>query len=93
MNEIEQAITAQWGERCPDHDDDCACCRAWATYDVMQGALRQRMGQAERIAGLKEAGRMADKRAREVTSGVASAALSGLVGEISARIAEIERGE
>ena len=27
------AIVEVWGERCPDYDPDCLCCRAWADYD------------------------------------------------------------
>jgi hypothetical protein len=30
---IAEAITAQWGERCPDADPECFCCLAWAQYD------------------------------------------------------------
>ena len=30
---LAKRITAEWGERCPDHDNDCPVCRAWAWYD------------------------------------------------------------
>jgi len=33
MNYIEQAMTDHWGERCPDHEDGCVVCSAWAQYD------------------------------------------------------------
>jgi len=33
MNYIEQALTEHWGERCPDHEDECVVCAAWAQYD------------------------------------------------------------
>lgn len=28
-----EAITEQWGPRCPDFEPACACCQAWAEYD------------------------------------------------------------
>jgi len=36
---IVEAITEQWGERCPDFDADCACCQVWAEYDAITAAL------------------------------------------------------
>lgn len=27
------AITHVWGERCPDFEPNCPCCRAWAEFD------------------------------------------------------------
>ena len=30
---IADAIREHWGERCPDFDPECWCCRAWAEYD------------------------------------------------------------
>jgi len=36
---IVEAITEQWGERCPDFDADCACCQVWAEYDALAAAL------------------------------------------------------
>lgn len=30
---IEEAITEQFGERCPDFDADCICCQVWSQYD------------------------------------------------------------
>lgn len=26
-------MNEEWGERCPDFDPDCLCCKAWAFYD------------------------------------------------------------
>ena len=34
---IAEAITEHWGERCPDFDADCPCCKAWIRYDVLMG--------------------------------------------------------
>ena len=33
MKKIEEAITNYWGERCPDHEDECPVCQAWHEYD------------------------------------------------------------
>ncbi|WP_430438969.1 hypothetical protein [Shinella sp.] len=41
---IEEAIIAQFGERCPDFDPDCHCCRVWRALDDLR---------AERAAGAK----------------------------------------
>lgn len=32
-----EEITRDWGERCPDFDQDCGCCQMWATYDMVKG--------------------------------------------------------
>ena len=37
---VAEAITAHWGERCPDYEPQCACCAAWAQYDGLKAALR-----------------------------------------------------
>ena len=37
---IAEAITAHWGERCPDYEPTCTCCAAWAQYDALKTALR-----------------------------------------------------
>lgn len=34
---IAEAITEQYGERCPDFDPACYCCQAWAQYDALKG--------------------------------------------------------
>ena len=33
---IAEAITAHWGERCPDYEPRCACCAAWVQYDALK---------------------------------------------------------
>lgn len=36
---IAEAITAHYGERCPDFEPECWCCKAWASYDrLLAGA-------------------------------------------------------
>ncbi|MGC0052692.1 hypothetical protein ACNSPG_06450 [Brucella pituitosa] len=32
---IAAAISEHYGERCPDFDADCFCCKAWAEYDAL----------------------------------------------------------
>ena len=32
MNYIEQALSEHWGEVCPEHEDGCVVCAAWAQY-------------------------------------------------------------
>lgn len=39
MNKIEEPITEWFGERCPDTQQGCACCDAWAEYDVIKGLV------------------------------------------------------
>lgn len=39
MNKITEAITAHWGERCPDNEPGCPCCDAWAEFDALTGQL------------------------------------------------------
>ena len=34
----EEAIKNYWGERCPDHDDDCVVCQAWQEFDTGDAA-------------------------------------------------------
>ena len=36
---IAEAITAHWGERCPDYEPQCACCAAWAQYDTLKACV------------------------------------------------------
>lgn len=33
---IAEAITAHWGERCPEKEPGCPCCDAWSQYDVLK---------------------------------------------------------
>lgn len=42
LNEVEEAITEHWGERCLDYAEHCPCCKAWARYDMMYIAFLQR---------------------------------------------------
>lgn len=39
MNQIEEAITNWWGERCKDFNADCPCCQAWALYDRLNDPI------------------------------------------------------
>ena len=36
MKLIRDAVTEQWGERCPDFDPDCYCCLAWREIDELE---------------------------------------------------------
>jgi hypothetical protein len=40
-NPVHEALLFYWGERCPDHDPDCAVCSAYALYDRMVSAANQ----------------------------------------------------
>lgn len=31
-----EEITAQWGDRCPDYNADCACCQMWKMFDQVE---------------------------------------------------------
>lgn len=33
MEHFRLYLTNQFGERCPDFDEDCSCCKIWAIYD------------------------------------------------------------
>ena len=33
---IAEAITEQFGERCPDFDADCLCCKVWQQYHALK---------------------------------------------------------
>ena len=35
MNPVKKAIKKYWGKRCGEHHPDCACCQAWAAYDLL----------------------------------------------------------
>ncbi len=47
-NRVEEAITEYWGKRCPDFDETCCICQAWADYDSLAGIISQ-----ENIEGVK----------------------------------------
>lgn len=36
---IAYAITETFGERCPDHEETCPCCRAWGQYDAIEARI------------------------------------------------------
>lgn len=38
------AIAEVWGERCPDFEPECPCCKAWAAWDEMQEAAEGERG-------------------------------------------------
>jgi hypothetical protein len=48
---ILEAVEAHWGERCPDFDPECACCRAWAEVDAHAAAMQ---AKDARIADLEQ---------------------------------------
>lgn len=33
---LEEAIQEHFGERCPDFEPGCPCCRAWAEFDEIE---------------------------------------------------------
>src|SRR5690606_38184781 len=37
---IVEAITEYYGERCPDYDEDCFCCKVWIEYDALTSPAR-----------------------------------------------------
>ena len=43
---IVAAIEASWGERCPDYNEDCCICQAWAQYDEMKYAQDEHLEQS-----------------------------------------------
>lgn len=51
---IADAITEQYGERCPDYEPECWCCKVWKQYDALATlaaeveALRRERDRAER---------------------------------------------
>lgn len=41
---VAEAVAEHWGERCPDFEPGCPCCRAWAEFDQIErqaAALRE----------------------------------------------------
>ena len=47
-NLIEEAIREHWGERCPDFEPGCPCCRAWAEFDKTEH-LRSSLNDAQSV--------------------------------------------
>lgn len=35
---IAEAIEEAWGERCPEFNPECHCCRAWKQYDDLKAS-------------------------------------------------------
>ena len=33
MNLVEQTLTEQWGEKCPEYEQGCVVCQAWREYE------------------------------------------------------------
>ena len=44
MNLVEEALTEQWGEKCPEYEQGCVVCQAWREYEnlVTYGASAPR---------------------------------------------------
>lgn len=38
MDYVKEAVTEHWGERCPEFEPECNCCKAWAQYDQLTQA-------------------------------------------------------
>lgn len=36
MQPLGEMVEATFGQRCPDYNPDCACCRAWRWLDVVR---------------------------------------------------------
>lgn len=52
---IREAITEHFGERCPDFEPECFCCKAWAEYDALKKEL-----ETAREDALEEAAKIAE---------------------------------
>jgi hypothetical protein len=37
-NPVHEAVLFYWGDRCPEHEDECPVCEAWRQYDNMHEA-------------------------------------------------------
>lgn len=49
---IEEAITAQFGDRCPDYEPGCYCCEAWRELDRLRdGFTTQEYSEFTRLMG------------------------------------------
>jgi len=40
MSQLHEALLEYFGERCADHDPECAVCQGWAEYDAVVNALQ-----------------------------------------------------
>ena len=45
---IAEAITEQWGDRCPDIAIGCPCCGAWAEFDELTACYQREKYKEER---------------------------------------------
>jgi len=52
---ISLSITEALGERCPDFDPECWCCKAWAEFDALRAAI-----STEKERPLEEAAKALD---------------------------------
>ena len=52
---LEEAISEYFGERCPDFEPGCPCCRAWAEFDETE-RLRTALLRADRYLALGSPG-------------------------------------
>lgn len=39
LRRLRTFLTEYFGERCPDFDKDCPCCRVWVRYDLLEEEL------------------------------------------------------
>ena len=83
MSTIKRVITEYLGERCPDFDADCLCCKAWKEYDGLRiaGKLEGLREAAQILSGYLKAGN---------TAGLQTGLLQDSLDDILARIAELE---
>lgn len=44
---IAEAIKEAFGERCPDFDKDCWCCKAWKQYDDLLATRDEHVGKLQ----------------------------------------------
>ena len=60
---LEEAIREYFGERCPDFEPGCPCCRAWAEFDSVE-RLRAALHGICLFQGLDDDGRTMQDIAR-----------------------------
>ena len=54
-DQVAEAITEHWGERCPDFEPTCWCCKAWAQYDALRAAPAAERERCAKIADAEAA--------------------------------------
>lgn len=52
MSYIAEAITEAFGDRCPDFEPGCHCCRSWAEFDALSGARNAALEEAAKTVEL-----------------------------------------